>query len=80
MDVRPVTALKSLSQRGLALILANALFWQPLLAQAEGIVVSGPGTTLGQAGNGVPVVNIATPNGSGLSHNSSRTITSVPTA
>ena len=69
MDVRPVTALKSLSQRGLALILANALFWQPLLAQAEGIVVSGPGTTLGQAGNGVPVVNIATPNGSGLSHN-----------
>ncbi len=69
MDVRPVTALKTLSQRGLALILANALFWQPLLAQADGIVVSGPGTTLGQAGNGVPVVNIATPNGSGLSHN-----------
>lgn len=69
MDVRPVVALKTLSQRGLALILANALFWQPLLAQADGIVVSGPGTTVGQAGNGVPVVNIATPNGSGLSHN-----------
>lgn len=69
MDVRPASALKSLSQRGLALILANALFWQPLLASAEGIVVSGPGTTVGQAGNGVPVVNIATPNGSGLSHN-----------
>lgn len=69
MDVRPVSALKSLTQRGLALILANALFWQPLLAQADGIVVSGPGTTVGQAGNGVPVVNIATPNGSGLSHN-----------
>ena len=34
---------------GLALILANALFWQPLLVQAEGIVVSGPGTTLGGA-------------------------------
>ncbi|WP_339560801.1 hemagglutinin repeat-containing protein [Pseudomonas sp. EA_65y_Pfl1_P113] len=69
MDARPATALKSLTQRGLALILANALFWQPLLAQADGIAVSGPGTTLGQAGNGVPVVNIATPNGSGLSHN-----------
>lgn len=69
MDVRPVSALKSLTQRGLALILANALFWQPLLAHADGIVVSGPGTTVGQAGNGVPVVNIATPNGSGLSHN-----------
>ncbi|TFY84768.1 filamentous hemagglutinin N-terminal domain-containing protein [Pseudomonas nabeulensis] len=69
MDVRPVVALKTLCRRGLALILANALFWQPLLAQAEGIVVSAPGTTVGQAGNGVPVVNIATPNGSGLSHN-----------
>jgi len=69
MDVRPDFALKRLSQRGLALVLANALFWQPLLANADGIVVSGPGTTVGQAGNGVPVVNIATPNGSGLSHN-----------
>ncbi|WP_294363351.1 filamentous hemagglutinin N-terminal domain-containing protein [Pseudomonas sp.] len=83
MDVRqfaflvrqPSAALKSrdaflgLPKRGVALILANALFWQPLLAQAEGIVVSAPGTTVGQAGNGVPVVNIAAPNGSGLSHN-----------
>jgi filamentous hemagglutinin len=83
MDVRqfaflarqPSAALKTrdaflgLPKRGLALILANALFWQPLLAQAEGIVVSAPGTTVGQAGNGVPVVNIAAPNGSGLSHN-----------
>ncbi len=56
-------------KRGLALILANALFWQPLLVQAEGIVVSGTNTSVGQAGNGVPVINIAAPNGSGLSHN-----------
>ncbi|MBK5543765.1 filamentous hemagglutinin N-terminal domain-containing protein [Pseudomonas sp. TH04] len=83
MDVRqfaflarqPSAALKrrdsfiGLPKRGLALILANALFWQPLLAQADGIVVSAPGTSVGQAGNGVPVVNIAAPNGSGLSHN-----------
>ncbi|PJK33006.1 hemagglutinin [Pseudomonas sp. S10E 269] len=83
MDVRqlaflarqPSAAVKSrsnflgLPKRGLALVLANAMFWQPLLAQADGIVVSAPGTTLGQAGNGVPIVNIAAPNGSGLSHN-----------
>ena len=83
MDVRqfaflarqPSAALKrrdsfiGLPKRGLALILANALFWQPLLANAEGIVVSAPGTSLGAAGNGVPIVNIAAPNGSGLSHN-----------
>jgi len=83
MDVRqfaflarqPSAALKSrsnflgLPKRGLALVLANAMFWQPLLAQADGIVVSAPGTSLGQAANGVPIVNIAAPNGSGLSHN-----------
>ncbi|WP_439870493.1 two-partner secretion domain-containing protein [Pseudomonas syringae] len=56
-------------KRGLALILANAMFWQPMLVQAEGIVVSGTNTSLNQAGNGVPIVNIAAPNASGLSHN-----------
>ncbi|MCJ8207310.1 hemagglutinin repeat-containing protein [Pseudomonas sp. RGM2987] len=56
-------------KRGLAFLLANVMFWQPMWAQADGIVVSAPGTSLGQAGNGVPVVNIARPNGSGLSHN-----------
>ncbi|UZE24278.1 DUF637 domain-containing protein [Pseudomonas sp. B21-056] len=45
------------------------MFWQPMWAQADGIVVSAPGTSLGQAGNGVPIVNIAKPNGNGLSHN-----------
>ncbi|WP_426133448.1 hemagglutinin repeat-containing protein [Pseudomonas sp. PWP3-1b2] len=67
--LKPRDSFFGLPKRGLVLILANALFWQPLLAQADGIVVSAPGTTVGQAGNGVPVVNIATPNGSGLSHN-----------
>ncbi|MGY2285127.1 filamentous hemagglutinin N-terminal domain-containing protein, partial [Pseudomonas gingeri] len=83
MDVRqfdflvrqPCAALKErkhflgLPKRGLAFLLANVMFWQPLWAQADGIVVSAPGTTLGQAGNGVPIVNIAAPNASGLSHN-----------
>ncbi|WP_095632106.1 DUF637 domain-containing protein [Pseudomonas sp. PICF141] len=56
-------------KRGLAFLLANVMFWQPMWAQADGIVVASPGTRLGQAGNGVPIVNIATPNGTGLSHN-----------
>ncbi len=46
-------------KRGLAFLLANVMFWQPLWAQAEGIVVSAPGTGLDRAGNGVPIVNIA---------------------
>ena len=59
-----------LPKRGIALILVQAMFWQPLLAQADGIAVNGTtNTTMGQAGNGVPIVNIAAPNASGLSHN-----------
>jgi len=58
-----------LSKRSLAFVLANMMFWQPVVAMADGIVVNGSGTSLGQAGNGVPIVNIATPNGGGLSHN-----------
>ncbi|WP_367393241.1 hemagglutinin repeat-containing protein [Pseudomonas sp. X4] len=58
-----------LSKRGLAFMLANMMFWQPLVAMADGIVVNGSGTSLGQAGNGVPIVNIAAPSGAGLSHN-----------
>ncbi|WP_339070907.1 hemagglutinin repeat-containing protein [Pseudomonas idahonensis] len=83
MDVRqlaflarqPSAALQSrdsfwgLPKRGLAFILANMMFWQPLVVMADGIVVNGSGTSLGQAGNGVPIVNIAAPNGGGLSHN-----------
>ncbi|MBC3364076.1 DUF637 domain-containing protein [Pseudomonas sp. SWRI154] len=72
---QPSAALKTrdafwgMPKRGLAFLLVNVMFWQPLWAQADGIVVSAPGTSLGKAGNGVPVVNIAKPNGSGLSHN-----------
>ncbi len=59
-----------LPKRGIAMILVQAMFWQPLLAQADGIVVSGTtNTTAGQAGNGVPIINIAAPNANGLSHN-----------
>ncbi|EJN16394.1 large exoprotein involved in heme utilization or adhesion [Pseudomonas sp. GM79] len=83
MDVRqlaflagqPSAAIKNrehfwgMPKRGLAFLLANVMFWQPMWAQADGIVVASPGTSLGQAGNGVPIVQIATPNGTGLSYN-----------
>ncbi|WP_157969810.1 filamentous hemagglutinin N-terminal domain-containing protein, partial [Pseudomonas huaxiensis] len=58
-----------LPKRALAFLLANVMFWQPLWAQAEGIAVSAAGTGLAQAGNGVPIINIAAPNANGLSHN-----------
>ncbi|MDD0976811.1 filamentous hemagglutinin N-terminal domain-containing protein, partial [Pseudomonas fontis] len=68
--IQPRESFCGLPKRGLALLLANVMFWQPMWAQAaEGIVVSAPGTALNQAGNGVPIVKIAAPNGSGLSHN-----------
>lgn len=83
MDIRqlafiasePVAAVKNrelflgMPKRGLAFLLANVMFWQPMWAQADGIVVANPNTSLDRAGNGVPIINIATPNASGLSHN-----------
>ncbi|MCO7246025.1 DUF637 domain-containing protein [Halomonas sp. Mc5H-6] len=57
--------------RYVTILIINALFWHPAVVLADGIAVA-PGagnTTLDRAGNGVPVVDIATPNGSGLSHN-----------
>ncbi|KTT10916.1 filamentous hemagglutinin, partial [Pseudomonas oryzihabitans] len=69
-ELKPRETFCGISKRALALLLVNALFWQPIWAQAEGIVVSnGNGARLDQAGNGVPIVNIATPGANGLSHN-----------
>nr|WP_225776590.1 hemagglutinin repeat-containing protein [Pseudomonas sp. Marseille-Q3773] len=67
--LQPRQTFWGLSKRGLAFMLANLMFWQPLVAMADGIVVNGSGTQLGQAGNGVPIVNIAAPSAAGLSHN-----------
>lgn len=54
----------------LALFLCALLIFSPQVVLAQAPVASGAtSTTVTNAANGVPVVNIAAPNGSGLSHN-----------
>jgi len=56
--------------QNVATILVGVMFLNPIVsAAAELTVAADSSATVGQAGNGVPIVNIAAPNGSGLSHN-----------
>ncbi|MEN4535095.1 hemagglutinin repeat-containing protein [Pantoea agglomerans] len=60
----------SLPRRLLSYLICSLIAFQPLLpAFSAAIAPVTPGTKVDAAGNGVPVVNIATPNAAGLSHN-----------
>ncbi|THF63176.1 filamentous hemagglutinin N-terminal domain-containing protein [Pseudothauera nasutitermitis] len=61
--------LRSPASRSLAWVLTATLTLNPMAPALAQITVANGTTTLGQAGNGVPVVNIAAPNARGLSHN-----------
>ncbi|WP_210512454.1 hemagglutinin repeat-containing protein [Pantoea ananatis] len=65
-DRQPV----SLARRALSYLICYLVAVQPMLpVMAAEITPVTPGTRMDAAGNGVPVVNIATPNQAGVSHN-----------
>jgi len=65
MDRSPV----SFSRRALSYLICALLVGQPVAPAFAAALTPVGQTTTDQAGNGVPVVNIATPNGAGVSHN-----------
>lgn len=57
------------SQRQISWIVCGLMVWQPMAPAVAAALTPTGQTTVDRAGNGVPVVNIATPNGAGISHN-----------
>ena len=66
--------LHQLAGRSLAMLLSGLLVFQPMLANAQSVSAAGSAPAANQPGvgaapNGVPLIDIVTPNGTGLSHN-----------
>ncbi|EHE1544663.1 filamentous hemagglutinin N-terminal domain-containing protein [Escherichia coli] len=55
--------------RLLSYLVSAIIAGQPLLPAVGGVITPQNGAGMDKAANGVPVVNIATPNGAGISHN-----------
>ncbi|WP_246711270.1 hemagglutinin repeat-containing protein [Rhizobium ruizarguesonis] len=73
-DRRSVHRFTRFAQQSLALLLSTLLVFQPMLANAQSVSASTTAPAANQPGvgtapNGVPLIDIVTPNSKGLSHN-----------